>query len=257
MALKEQRHSLATIAKHQRTFKIFLRWAHEAHELETIPKMEMVRVPRTYPDVWDANVLVALKDRLDGLICATKNRRQRWYYVLHKRFFWMAINTGMRAGEIVFLPLSAIDLDRLQIKVAKHARFNVKERRDKIVPINDYLACYLEGQLAMFPGLHWYLDDGRKNPAYDDVHALWTAFNRHYDELGVPDSQRPKGLHGFRATFASYAHNQLGWDPSLIALWLGHSTVDMTLRYIPDPDPRKQASLEDVNRHPPGLLATK
>ena len=92
-----------------------------------------------------------------------RNRRQRRAYLLHERFLMVAVNTGMRRGEIFYLPWAHIDLERDLIRVFMSTRFTVKEKREKVLPLHRDLKRYLVQQREIYPEEEWLLDSAPGN----------------------------------------------------------------------------------------------
>lgn len=134
-----------------------------------------------------------------------------------RRAVVLALNTGMRRGEIMNLRWSYMDeaqgLIRLPASITKAG----KERE---VPINAQVRELLAEMRALPLGEGDYLFHYRKGSVFT---CRGGAFQRAVREAGITDFH----FHDLRHTFAS----RLPPDPYLRRDLLGHASVDMSARY--------------------------
>jgi len=128
----------------------------------------------------------------------------------------MALNTGMRRGEILNLKWQDVDLRNRVIKIRK-----TKNNETRIVPINDTLYNEL---MAIEPGIgnrHVFIDnDG--NPLGNIKKGFYGAMRR----ASITDFR----FHDLRHTFASRLV-LAGVDIRTVQELLGHKDIRMTVRY--------------------------
>lgn len=130
----------------------------------------------------------------------------------------VALNTGMRRGEILNLKWSQIDLQAREIKVEK-----TKSGKPRIVDINSFLLDVLTKlKNEHKDGQYVFLNPKTGKP----YKKLQTSFNGACRRAGI------KGLrfHDLRLTFASRLIMR-GVDLIRVKELLGHSSVKMTERY--------------------------
>lgn len=145
----------------------------------------------------------------------------------------MALNTGMRRGEIFSLTWDQIDLKHGFILLDKTKN---GERRE--IPINEMLA-------EMLKSLPRRLDGGRVFTSPETGNAYQTlsnTFMRACRLSGITDFH----FHDLRHTFASHLV-MAGVDITTVKELLGHKTLAMTLRYAHLAPSHKVKALETLN----------
>ncbi len=127
----------------------------------------------------------------------------------------LALNTGMRLGEILGLKWEYIRLDQGKIEI-KHT----KTDEDRIIPINSFLRQVLESMPHKEGYLFVNRDDGKTG-------TIKTAWGNALRKAGIADFR----FHDLRHTVASrLARAKV--PESVIAMILGHKRTSMTSRYI-------------------------
>ncbi len=142
----------------------------------------------------------------------------------------VALNTGMRRGEILNLTWNRVDLERRLIRVVK-----TKSGKDRSIPVNDDLfkvLCDLKGKRKseyLFPNPR----TGRP------FKAVRKSFANAIQEAEI------KGLrfHDLRHTFASRLVG-IGVDIVRVKELLGHSSVRITERYTQSSQEEKRKAVE-------------
>jgi integrase len=146
-----------------------------------------------------------------------------------KPILLVALNTGMRLGEILNLRWADINLEEQLITLTK-----TKNREIRYVDLNRTALTALKG---------W------KKEGRDDIFvfcdcngkpfgSIKTAFNRAREKAGIPRSFR---FHDLRHTFASRLV-MIGVDLRTVQELMGHKTMAMTMRYSHlTPDHRRRA----------------
>src|ERR1051326_275891 len=142
----------------------------------------------------------------------------------------MALNTGMRQGEIFSLRWFDVDLTRGFVHVRQ-----TKTGKDRFIPINSRLRILLEGlgrsSEHVFPS-------PKTNRALIDVKR---QFDRAKMSAGIPDFR----FHDLRHTAATRMADN-GADVFTIAAILGHSDIRMTSRYTHATDRARRAAVESL-----------
>lgn len=149
----------------------------------------------------------------------------------------VALNTGMRKGEIFNLRKQDIDLDRKMIHIS-----DSKNNESRDVPINDTihrtLEAFVDGEGD--PKNYIFVNPKTKKP-YDNVKK---SFKTALKKVGIEDFT----FHDLRHTFASHLVMN-GVDLMTIKELLGHKDIKMTMRYAHlSPDHKRLAvqKLESV-----------
>jgi integrase len=146
----------------------------------------------------------------------------------------MALNTGMRRGEIFSLTWDQVDLKHGFILLD---RTKNGERRE--IPINDMLR-------QMLQALPRRIDGGRvfSNPETGESYqTLSSVFIRACRLAGITDFR----FHDLRHTFASHLV-MAGVDITTVKELLSHKTLAMTLRYAHLAPSHKVKALEILNK---------
>jgi integrase len=149
-----------------------------------------------------------------------------------RRACLIALNTGMRRGEIINLRWSYIDEERGIITLPKSITKAGKERE---VPINARVRELL-AEIKSFPlGAGDYLFHHRKGTILSGKQG---AFQSALRAAGIEDFH----FHDLRHTFAS----RLPPDPYLRRDLLGHASVDMSARYSHTSMAERRRALENL-----------
>jgi integrase len=140
--------------------------------------------------------------------------------------FYVLIRTGMRKGELVQLRWGDVDFDRGLIRVGGHrdqaGEDNTKTYRERHVPMDADLSEILARQPRR-PGCPYVFSTERGTPRNNN---LLRELKRRAKLAGVDDVT----LHSLRHTFASHLVMK-GVDLATVKELLGHSTIQMTMRY--------------------------
>ncbi len=147
---------------------------------------------------------------------------------LLKDIFVTLYNTGMRAGEICNLEWNDIDLDKRFIKISNKEDFLTKNRKERVVPINDNVMKILDRRFPKIININskqyvFYRVLGVKL----NVDYLSKNFKRAVRAAGIGDQIH---LHTLRHSFASCLV-QKGVSLYVIRDLLGHSDLKTTQIY--------------------------
>ncbi len=164
------------------------------------------------------------EEEIDQLLAACGDSRSPYL----KPFALVALNTGMRRGEILSLTRRSIDW---QNRVATLSQTKNGETRP--AHLNDTAFEALKSLPTRL--------DGRLFPFKDD-HAVSRAFRRAVERAGIEDFH----LHDLRHTFASY-QAMGGMSSRGLQGLLGHKDGRMTLRYSHLSDAFMKAAVNRVN----------
>ena len=139
---------------------------------------------------------------------------------------WALINylvaTGHRASTVINLKVKDIDLHNNRIKLT-----HTKNRKNCFVPMAWALKSALEEYLGLWDyEQEDYMFPNRKGQQMS-VSSLQNIIRRYNESRGVQKT----GIHLFRHTFAR-EYVLRGGDMARLQMLLGHSTLDMTKKYI-------------------------
>jgi integrase len=144
----------------------------------------------------------------------------------------MALNTGMRKGEILNLKWENVDFKNRVITVE-----GTKTGEIRRIPMNNKLTEVLESAKKESKGEYVFSENGKP---YGDVKTgWWTAL----EKAGIENFR----FHDLRHTFGSRL-GMLGMDMKAIADLMGHKTIQMTMRYSHPTSEYKRKAVELLDR---------
>ncbi len=144
----------------------------------------------------------------------------------------VALNTGMRKGEIFNLKWQDIDFQQGTIHIE---RTKSGERRE--IPMNSTVSGLLKG-LSRLPGCDYVFHKDNGEPFKD---VRW-SFEKACRAVGIENFR----FHDLRHTFASHMVMK-GADLKVVQEFLGHKTYIMTLRYAHLSPSYKGKIIERIN----------
>ena len=137
----------------------------------------------------------------------------------------LTMNTGLRRGELLKLRWASVDFNRRLLTVEGR---NAKSRQTRHVPLNDEATSLLRG---------WQEHSGGKGRVFDITTGFKTSWEALLKRAGITRFR----WHDLRHHFASRLV-QRGVPLNTVRDLLGHSTVQMSLRYAHlAPDQRREA----------------
>lgn len=193
----------------------------------------------------------------------------------YNNFFVLAMNTGLRAGEICALTMDDIDFKNKQISVTKTLLYQKLDNDSKktfhleppktytskrIVPLNDNSTFALKKQIRLKTILsHKYV---KTEKFYDllfttkfntpiNAQILNDAIKRIINEVNIqredPEKIPSFSSHTFRHTFATRCIEN-GVNPKTLQKWLGHATLEMTMNlYVHVTDEFMSEEIDKIN----------
>jgi site-specific recombinase XerD len=184
-----------------------------AYRWDVIPKhpfkaVTMLRIPEHDP-------IYLKKDDFFALLRATT---KPWL----KNLIVIAVNTGLRRGELVNLKWEHIDLEKRILKVANTAQFQTKSKRERFVPLNLTAMALME----VIPKRSEFVFIGDRGRKLDDEEVS----RRFKDAVTAAGLNPGLHLHSLRHTFATWLV-QNGAGIYEVQKLLGHSTIQMTQIY--------------------------
>lgn len=141
----------------------------------------------------------------------------------------LAVQTGLRLSELI-----GLDRDAVQLGVGAHVRCVGKGRKERCTPLTRHARTALRSWLneptrhganAMFPNIH----GGRLSA--DSVQSLLAKYVRVATETCPSLAHKRVSPHVLRHS-AAMELLQAGVDTSVIALWLGHESLETTQAYL-------------------------
>ena len=198
-----------------------LRWNH----LKENPAkgVKPLRLPEKEPPYLTRDQVAPLYEACDG-----------WLHT----FVAIALNTGLRISEILALKWEDIDTRNRAIKVRSDEEFTTKGRRNRAVPINDFLARALHRQPRHITCPFVIYNNQGRSPESTGVRY---QFAKALKRAGLPHFR----IHDMRHTFGTtLAAN--GVDVRTIQELMGHRDVTTTMRYLHAAPERMRGAVENL-----------
>ncbi len=170
---------------------------------EIMPKFDNKRIRFLSKD--EAKILLK--------IIRQKDISDRWHDIV-----LFALNTGLRKGEIFSLTKNDINMQYKYVNV-----LNTKSKKNRTVPLNDITANLIKKRIASSRKIHFLFED-------DNDYVFSDAVKEAGLNEGITDLRQKVVFHTLRHTFASWLV-QDGFPLTLVSELLGHSSIDMTMRY--------------------------
>ncbi len=191
-----------------------LRYAEASGTIARAPVIKVKAVPPPPIECWTF-------DEYGRLLGAMAGEDEPWPTAI-----LLAGEAGLRIGEVLALEWPDLDLVANTITVARQERQGVvgppKGGKPRTVPMTARLAAHLRGVPRIHTG-RVVVRAGEAMTQGEAMHALYRTCRR----AGLPE----RLWHRLRHSFATHAA-LLGVNPIRLQHWLGHSTLNMTLRYI-------------------------
>jgi len=145
-----------------------------------------------------------------------------------KPFLVVALNTGMRRGEILKLAWAQVDFRNRLVHVIK-----TKRNKNRVIPMNNVMYKTLQELRAEANG-------SEKVYQSKHVQSVFGTARKNADLDGLR-------LHDLRHTFATRLI-QSGVDVFTVQKLLGHSTITMTMRYCHSFEPEMRAAVAQLDK---------
>ncbi len=213
-----KRASPSTIHHYGKVVKTLFNWPEDEEYLDHNPSLRMRLGKPNYQVVEpysDDEVRAML-----GVCDYDATHRYRCLGIRNKAIISLLADTGLRVSELGAIGLSALDPKLRQLRVMG------KGAKMRVVPIDGEARKALMHYLALRPPggeALWKTDDGEPMSTY----SIKIMISRLKKRAGVNSGG---GAHRLRHYFAT-RYLEAGGDINSLRLLLGHSTLDMVLRY--------------------------
>jgi integrase/recombinase XerD len=201
----------STINVRLQTLKAFLRFLIERDIVrpEVLSKRMSVKVPDALPRYMDPDEVSRLIDVIDE--------------IRDRAMIMVLLRTGMRIGELLNTLVGDVNLKERKIGIYEAD----KTRVGRTVYLSDDALAALKTWFKKRESRKAYLfyAQGRNTITYPGVRVM---FNKYVDKAGL--SHKGYTLHCLRHTFATELLNG-GMSLNCLQQLLGHSSIEMTLRY--------------------------
>jgi integrase/recombinase XerD len=175
--------------------------------------------------------------------------RTTWLGLRDHTLLLLAVQTGLRVSELI-----GLDRDDVHLGTGAHVRCVGKGRKERCTP----LTAVVRGAL-----LSWFKEPARKGASAlfpnvlggrlsaDSVQAMLTKYVRAAGENCPSLTAKRVSPHVLRHS-AAMELLQAGVDPSVIALWLGHESIQTTQVYLHAHLALKEAALAKIKPYERG-----
>ncbi len=204
--------SASTVNRELDTIKNMFRKALEWGYLKTNPALHVKKLKSAKPSF---RFLSA--EEIGKLLNACRNSDNPQLY----SFVVVALNTGMRLGELTALEWKDVDFGRGTLKVDNKKDHHTKNYQNRAIPMNAFLVQVLRKvPRRLDSSLVFARKDGSK------FHKMRSGFENAVKRAGIPHVR----FHDLRHTFASHLVMG-GVDIRTVQELLGHKDIRMTMRY--------------------------
>jgi integrase len=222
LSLKTRNNILAVVSN-------ALNYAEEVGLINEAPRIRQYKCERPQIDCWDFDEWKRLLDTAaregDALLVA----------------MLLAGDAGLRLGEVLGIRWEDIDLVAGRLTVTRQIRKGVegtpKGGRRRSVPMTAALVAALKALPQVRVGRVVRGPQGEPVAEAALKHGIYRVCRR----AGL----RERSWHALRHTFATDAA-RFGVNPWRLQAWLGHSTIDMTLRYVHHADEHHRPLPADI-----------
>lgn len=165
----------------------------------------------------------------------------------------IALNTGMRQGEILAMKKSWINLKEDLIIVPRQAQ--KRKQKDKRVPINSAIRPIIQALLNKDKESEYLFVNPRTGTKYTKIQNSWNGILKKAGLKGKPGIDKLR-FHDLRHTAATNLA-RAGKDMKFIAQYLGHTDAKTSARYIHYSDEDLKQGAEMLARVPSNFTTPK
>lgn len=140
----------------------------------------------------------------------------------HRIVLTLAYSAGLRSQELINLRISDIDFERKTIHIRQS-----KYKKDRIVPLSDFIAKGLKKYLAVENPHIWLFNGKEANGQYSRKGLSWVM----REALKKTSIIKHVNLHSLRHSYATHLLED-GINIVIIKQLLGHATIATTMIYL-------------------------
>jgi site-specific recombinase XerD len=162
---------------------------------------------------------------------------------VYRGCFTLIYAYGLRIGEAVTLPVTAVDSKQMVLRVIG------KRNKERALPLTESILDMLRVVWKTHRSRKWLFPSRRVITHLPDATAR-AAFKKARSECGFDDKFRP---HSLRHSFASHMLER-GTDIRLIQILLGHSSIQSTEVYTHLTEPLRESLRQLLRQTTDGLF---
>ena len=140
----------------------------------------------------------------------------------HRVMLALIYSAGLRSAEVSKLEIAEVDFERKTIHIKQS-----KYKKDRIVPLSDYIAVGLKKYLAVEKPNKWLFNGRFVDHRYSGSGLTWVM----REALKRTNIQKQVNLHSLRHSYATHLLED-GVNIVVIKELLGHATIVTTMIYL-------------------------
>ena len=140
----------------------------------------------------------------------------------HRVILALIYSAGLRSAEVSKLEIADVDFHRKTIHIRQS-----KYKKDRIVPLSDYIAVGLKKYLALEKPNKWLFNGRFVDKRYSGAGLCWVM----REALKYSNIQKQVNLHSLRHSYATHLLED-GVNIVMIKDLLGHATIATTMIYL-------------------------
>jgi len=140
----------------------------------------------------------------------------------HRVMLALIYSAGLRSAEMSKLEISDVDFERKTIHIKQS-----KYKKDRIVPLSDYIAVGLKRYLKVEKPNNWLFNGRFIDKRYSGAGLSWVM----REALKESNIQKKVNLHSLRHSYATHLLED-GVNIVMIKELLGHATIATTMIYL-------------------------
>jgi integrase/recombinase XerD len=227
------------------TIRSFFRFASFEEPAHSALIQRVLAIPSKRHDKRQVHFLT--RPEIEAILAAPD--RTTWLGRRDHTLLLLAAQTGLRLSELI-----GLDRDAIHLGAGAHVRCVGKGRKERCTPLTSHARGALQAWLqepvrrtasALFPNMH-----GSRLSA-DSVQSLLAKHVRVASERCPSLASKRVSPHVLRHS-AAMELLQAGVDCSVIALWLGHESIETTQTYLHAHLALKEAALAKLKPYLPG-----
>jgi integrase len=228
---KKEKKSIRTINIETGAIKTCLNWGVRNGLLASSPLSHLRKLKGESP----GRLRFLSEDEIDSLLTEAAT-------TLYHDIIFTLIKTGMRRGELVHLQWTDLDFDRRLIRVGgyqnKEEAHHTKTYKERYIPMDDDLEEVLKRQGRVI-GCPFVFGTERGTKRLNNL-------TNRVKDIAKRAKIKDVNLHVLRHTFASHLVMK-GVDLPTVQALLGHSTIQMTMRYAHLAPGHLKGAIEKLN----------
>ena len=140
----------------------------------------------------------------------------------HRVMLALIYSAGLRSAEVSKLEIADVDFERKTIHIKQS-----KYKKDRIVPLSDYIAVGLKKYLSLEKPNKWLFNGRYDDKRYSGAGLSWVM----KEALKNTNIQKQVNLHSLRHSYATHLLED-GVNIVTIKELLGHATIQTTMIYL-------------------------